>query len=131
MPQKRLSDLTMPETLQYVRKNRGQVAKDVSALLSVKNITEIRIAKKEDGIYVYSGNNNSQIPEALKILIEHVTNGTGKHRNPYGIPAVQYAIRVLQEEKNCPAKWGNILIKPSKVYLQGARDEETEIKERS
>jgi hypothetical protein len=45
----------MAESLQYVRKNRGQVAKDVSALLSVKNITTIRIVKKEDGIYVYSG----------------------------------------------------------------------------
>jgi hypothetical protein len=45
----------MPESLQYIRKNRGQVARDVSALLEVKNIKEIRIVKKEDGIYVYSG----------------------------------------------------------------------------
>jgi len=45
----------MPETLQYVRKNRGQVAKDVSALLAVKNITDIRIHKSETGIYVYVG----------------------------------------------------------------------------
>jgi hypothetical protein len=45
----------MAETLQYIRKNRGQVAKDVSALLSVKNITEIRIVKRDTGIYVYTG----------------------------------------------------------------------------
>jgi len=45
----------MPELLQYVRKNRGQVAKDVSNILSVKNITTIRIVKKDGGIYVYSG----------------------------------------------------------------------------
>lgn len=45
----------MSETLQYCRKNRGQVAKDVSALLAVKNIKDIRIVKKDDGIYVYSG----------------------------------------------------------------------------
>jgi hypothetical protein len=45
----------MPLTLQYVRKNRGQVAKDVSALLAVKNIKEIRIKRTETGIYVYSG----------------------------------------------------------------------------
>jgi uncharacterized small protein (DUF1192 family) len=43
------------EQLQYIRKNRGQVAKDVLSLLSVKNITEIRIRKTETGIYVYSG----------------------------------------------------------------------------
>lgn len=45
----------MAETLQYIRKNRGQVAKDISALLSVKNITDIRIVKREKEIYVYSG----------------------------------------------------------------------------
>jgi hypothetical protein len=45
----------MPESLQYVRKNRGQVAKDVMALLAVKNITAIRIVKEKSGIYVYSG----------------------------------------------------------------------------
>jgi len=45
----------MAETLQYIRKNRGQVAKDVSALLAVKNIKHVRISKKDDGIYVYSG----------------------------------------------------------------------------
>lgn len=44
----------MSESLQYIRKNRGQVARDVSALLAVKNITEIRIVRKDDGIYVYS-----------------------------------------------------------------------------
>jgi hypothetical protein len=45
----------MAETLQYVRKNRGQVARDISELLSVKNITDIRIKRTETGIYVYSG----------------------------------------------------------------------------
>jgi hypothetical protein len=45
----------MAETLQYIRKNRGQVAKDISQLLTVKNITEIRIIKREKEIYVYSG----------------------------------------------------------------------------
>lgn len=45
----------MSESLQYCRKNRGQVARDVSALLAVTNIKEIRIVRKEDGIYVYSG----------------------------------------------------------------------------
>jgi hypothetical protein len=45
----------MPEPLQYCRKNRGQVAKDVMALLAVKNITAIRIVKEKSGIYVYSG----------------------------------------------------------------------------
>jgi hypothetical protein len=45
----------MSESLQYIRKNRGQVARDVSALLAVKNIKEIRIVRMEDGIYVYSG----------------------------------------------------------------------------
>ena len=45
----------MPQTLQYVRKNRGQVAKDVSALLSVKNITEIKVVKANKEFYVYSG----------------------------------------------------------------------------
>lgn len=45
----------MSETLQYCRKNRGQVAKDVSALLAVKNIKDIRIVKTETGIYIYSG----------------------------------------------------------------------------
>jgi len=49
--------IIMAESLQYVRKNRGQVAKDVSALLDVKNIKEIRIVKTEEsGIYVYSSN---------------------------------------------------------------------------
>jgi len=47
--------IVMVETLQYIRKNRGQVAKDVSALLSVKNISEIRIVKREKEIFVYSG----------------------------------------------------------------------------
>ena len=46
----------MTETLQYCRKNRWQVSKDISNLLSVKNIKEIRIIRKDDGIYVYSGN---------------------------------------------------------------------------
>jgi hypothetical protein len=45
----------MVETLQYIRKNRGQVAKDISLLLTVKNITEIRIIKREKEIFVYSG----------------------------------------------------------------------------
>jgi len=45
----------MPETLQYIRKNRGQVSKDISSLLAVKNITEIRIVKREKEIFVYSG----------------------------------------------------------------------------
>jgi hypothetical protein len=45
----------MPEILQYCRKNRGQVAKDISALLAVKNIKDIRIVKTETGICVYSG----------------------------------------------------------------------------
>jgi len=48
--------IIMSESLQYVRKNRGQVAKDVSALLAVKNTKEIRIVKTESGIYVYSSN---------------------------------------------------------------------------
>ena len=46
----------MPELLQYCRKNRGQVAKDVSSLLAVKNVKEIRIVRMSDGIYVYSSN---------------------------------------------------------------------------
>jgi hypothetical protein len=45
----------MAETLQYIRKNRSQVAKDISQLLTVKNITEIRIIKREKEIFVYSG----------------------------------------------------------------------------
>jgi len=45
----------MAETLQYIRKNRGQVSKDISQLLTVKNITEIRIIKREKEIFVYSG----------------------------------------------------------------------------
>lgn len=44
----------MTETLEYCRKNRGQVARDVSTLLSVKHITDIRIARRKDGIYVYA-----------------------------------------------------------------------------
>ena len=44
----------MTETLEYVRKNRGQVAKDVAALLAVKHITDIRITRQESGIYVYA-----------------------------------------------------------------------------
>jgi hypothetical protein len=45
----------MTEQLQYIGKNPGQVAKDISSLLTVKNITEIRIVKREKEIYVYSG----------------------------------------------------------------------------
>ena len=47
----------MAEQLQYIRKNRGDVSKDISNLLSVKNITEIRIKKTDTGIYVYTGKN--------------------------------------------------------------------------
>ena len=43
----------MSETLEYVRKNRGQVARDVSALLSVKHITDIRIKRRGKDIFVY------------------------------------------------------------------------------
>jgi len=50
-----MQGVIMAETLQYIRKNRGQVAKDISALLAVKNITEIRIIKREKEIFVYSG----------------------------------------------------------------------------
>lgn len=48
-------EIKMSEILQYCRKNRGQVAKDVSVLLAVKNIKDIRIVKRDEGIYVYSG----------------------------------------------------------------------------
>jgi len=44
----------MVQLLQYVRKNRGQVAKDVSALLSVKNIKEVQIIRENKEFYVYS-----------------------------------------------------------------------------
>lgn len=50
------SGFKMAEVLQYCRKNRGQVARDVSSLLAVKNVKEIRIVLKDDGIYVYSSN---------------------------------------------------------------------------
>jgi len=50
-----MQGVIMTEVLQYIRKNRGRVAKDVSAILSVKNITEIRIVKREKEIFVYSG----------------------------------------------------------------------------
>ena len=52
---RKMQGVIMTEVLQYIRKNRGQVAKDVSALLSVKNITEIRMVKREKEIFVYSG----------------------------------------------------------------------------
>ena len=45
----------MAMELYSCRKNRGQVAKDVSRLLAVKNISAIRVARKPDGIYVYAG----------------------------------------------------------------------------
>jgi hypothetical protein len=44
----------MSETLEYIRKNRGQVAKDVSTLLSVKHISDIRIARRGKDILVYA-----------------------------------------------------------------------------
>ena len=62
--------------------------------------------------------------KALIVLLNHVTNGINKNRNPYGIPAVAYAIRVLQEKHACPTRWTEIFSKPSSVYLEEAMKEE-------
>lgn len=60
----------MSETLQYCRKNRGQVAKDVSALLSVKNIKEIRIIRTDTGICVYSGSPDNRYEKLCSAIKE-------------------------------------------------------------
>jgi len=44
----------MSESLQYVRKNRGQVARDVSELLSSDDTKEVRIVHETTGICVYA-----------------------------------------------------------------------------
>jgi hypothetical protein len=44
----------MTETLEYIRKNRGQIARDVSTLLSVKHVSGIRIARRGKDILVYA-----------------------------------------------------------------------------
>jgi len=44
----------MSESLQYVRKNRGQVSKDVSSLLSNKEVKEVRIQRTITGeLFIY------------------------------------------------------------------------------
>jgi hypothetical protein len=62
--------------------------------------------------------------KALIVLLNHVTNGINKNRNPYAIPAVAYAIRVLQEKHSCPVRWTEIYSKDSSVYLEEALEEE-------
>ena len=69
----------MTEVLQYCRKNRGQVARDVSSLLSVKNIKEIRIVRKDDGIYVYSGTPESKYEQ----LCEKIKNQSIEFRRAF------------------------------------------------
>ncbi len=64
-----------------------------------------------------------KIQNALLVLLEWATTGD-RTGNPYSIPAVKYAIRVLQEEKCCPDKWCDIFYKPSEVYLNEALEEE-------
>ena len=61
---------------------------------------------------------------ALIILLNHVTTGIQKDRNPYSIPAVKYAIRVLQEEGACPVGWHDIYNKLSATYYDEAIKEE-------